>query len=268
MIDFHNHILPSVDDGSKSIDMTLSMLKHAEHQGITDVVNTVHFQHPKMNYTDISLNSLKRIVKRLNDILNEKNIKINLHLGSEVFFLPNLLELIDNPLATIGNGKYMLIEFHPYNIPDIHKQVFFDLKMKGVTPIIAHPERYNQVQRNINIVAEWLEAGCLVQIDAGSPLGLLGKEAKKTSEVLIKHNWFQLLGSDAHNNQNRNFCMKDALNYIDSIVDFDLNHLFISNPQKIINGEPISFDVDYQNYRESSGSVKRMKNFLIRKVLK
>ena len=53
MIDFHNHILPSVDDGSKSIDMTLSMLKHAENQGITDVVNTVHFQHPKMNYIKI-----------------------------------------------------------------------------------------------------------------------------------------------------------------------------------------------------------------------
>ena len=86
----------------------------------------------------------------------------------------------------------MLIEFHPFNIPDIHKQIFFDLKMNGITPIIAHPERYNQVQENINIVADWLEAGCIVQIDAGSPIGLLGKKAKVTSEILIKNNWFQL----------------------------------------------------------------------------
>ena len=61
-----------------------------------------------------------------------------------MFFLPNLLKLIDNPLTTFGNGKYMLIEFHPYNIPDINKQILFDLKMNGVTPIIAHPERYSQ----------------------------------------------------------------------------------------------------------------------------
>ena len=83
----------------------------------------------------------------------------------------------------------MLIEFHPHNIPDINKQVLFDLKMKGVTPIIAHPERYVQVQKNINIVSEWLEAGCIMQIDAGSPLGLLGKQAKITSELLIKNNF-------------------------------------------------------------------------------
>ena len=96
----------------------------------------------------------------------------------------------------------------------------------------------------------------------------MGREAKVASQNILNNRWCQIIGSDAHNNQNRNFCMKDALNYIDSIVDFDLNHLFINNPQKIINGEPISFDIDYQNYRKSLGAVKKMKNFLIRKVLK
>ena len=60
-----------------------------------------------------------------------------------------------------------------------------------------------QVQENINIVADWLEAGCIIQIDAGSPIGLLGKKAKITSEILIKNNWFQLIGSDAHDNKNQ-----------------------------------------------------------------
>ena len=260
MIDFHNHILPSVDDGSKSIDMSLSMLEYAQDQGITDVVNTVHLQHPKMEGKDISFNRIKREIDDLETILYKNNIDINIHMGSEVFFLPNLVELIDDPIATIGNGKYMLIEFHPYNIPEIHKQVFFDLKMKGVTPIIAHPERYKKVQDNINIVAEWLEAGCIIQIDAGSPLGFLGQQAKKTSELLIKNNWYQIIGSDAHDNKNRNFCMKESLHYINSIVEGDINHLVKENPEKIIRGEKLLIDVKYQNHSDNHSFFDQIKN--------
>ena len=262
MIDFHNHILPSVDDGSKSIDMSISMLQHAYDQGITDVVNTVHLQHPKMQGKDISFKRIKIEIDRLKEILVKNNIDIDIHIGSEVFFLPNLVELIDNPLATIGNGKYMLIEFHPHNIPIIHKQVFFNLKMNGVTPIVAHPERYRQVQENINIVSEWLEAGCIIQIDAGSPLGLLGKQAKVTSEILIKNNWYQLLGSDAHDDKNRNFCMKESLHYINSIVDADLNNLAIQNPKRIIQGEPISVDVNYQNDSDMYSLIHKIKSYI------
>ena len=260
MIDFHNHILPSVDDGSRSIDMSLSMLEYAQDQGITDVVNTVHLQHPKMEGKDISFNRIKREIDDLETILYKNNIDINIHMGSEVFFLPNLVELIDDPIATIGNGKYMLIEFHPYNIPEIHKQVFFDLKMKGVTPIIAHPERYKKVQDNINIVAEWLEAGCIIQIDAGSPLGFLGQQAKKTSELLIKNNWYQIIGSDAHDNKNRNFCMKESLHYINSIVEGDINHLVKENPEKIIRGEQLLIDVKYQNHSDNHSFFDQIKN--------
>ena len=262
MIDFHNHILPSVDDGSKTTNMSISMLKYARDQGITDVVNTVHFQHPKVEGMDISYDRIKNEINTLQDILKQNGINVKIHIGSEVFFLPNLLQLVDNPLATFGNGKYMLIEFHPHNIPDINKQVLFDLKMKGVTPIIAHPERYVQVQKNINIVSEWLEAGCIMQIDAGSPLGLLGKQAKITSELLIKNNWFQLIGSDAHDDKNRNFCLKDSLNYIDSIVDGDLTHIVNDNPQKILQGEDLLVDINYKIDTNKVGFFNHFKRIL------
>ena len=65
-------------------------------------------------------------------------------------------EILDDQLATIGNGKYMLIEFLPNLMPAIHENTLFDLKMLGVTPIIAHPERYKPVHRDINLVYEWL----------------------------------------------------------------------------------------------------------------
>ena len=104
MIDFHNHILPSVDDGSKSIDMSISMLQHAYDQGITDVVNTVHLQHPKMEGKDISLKRIEIEIDRLKENLVKNNIDIDIHIGSEVFFLPNLVELIYNIL--LKHNKY------------------------------------------------------------------------------------------------------------------------------------------------------------------
>ena len=68
----------------------------------------------------------------------------------------------------------MLIEFSPKNIPNSQKQTLYNLKMSGITPIIAHPERYKLVQENFSIVYDWINAGCLIQVDAGSLLGLMG----------------------------------------------------------------------------------------------
>ena len=152
MIDFHNHVLPAVDDGSKSLEMSFNMLGHAAEQGITDVVNTVHFQHPKVEFNDITHQRISDIINNLQGELKNHDIPIILHSGAEVFFLPNLLDLKSDPLATFGHGKYMLIEFHTHHIPETQKQVLFDLKMNGVTPIIAHPERYRPVQENIALI--------------------------------------------------------------------------------------------------------------------
>ena len=154
MIDFHNHILPKIDDGSKSLEMSLDMLRHAAEQGITDVVNTVHYQHPKVETEDISFERIQKEIKNLQTELDNHDISIKLHCGAEVFFLPNLLEIKDDPLATFSHGKYMLIEFQAHKLPDMHKQQLFDLKMAGVTPIIAHPERYKPVQEDISILEE------------------------------------------------------------------------------------------------------------------
>ena len=95
MIDFHNHILPNIDDGSSSLEMSLEMLENASKQGITDVVNTVHYQHPKLQGINISLDKIRKEVDLIQAELDNKNIPIKIHYGAEVFFLPNLLVLYD-----------------------------------------------------------------------------------------------------------------------------------------------------------------------------
>ena len=248
MIDFHNHILPNVDDGSDSVETSLSMLRSAAKQGITDVVNTVHYQHPKVDGLEINYETIERKTKELQINLNNHNIPIKLHIGAEVFYLPNLLELKNDPLATFGNGKYMLIEFQPHNIPNSHKKIFFDLKMQNVTPIIAHPERYRAVQNDFDLVSHWLDAGCLIQVDAGSVLGLFGKSAYNAANMIIKKGYCQILGSDAHDNKKRGFVLLDAYQKVKNWIGKNADCLVKNNPEKILNGEQYVFhEIDDNN---------------------
>ena len=252
MIDFHNHILPNVDDGSKSLEMSLSMLTKAAEQGITDVVNTVHYQHPKVETEDISFKRIKMELKNLQEELNSNGIPVKLHCGAEVFFLPNLLKIKDDPLATFSHGKYMLIEFQSHQLPHIQKQQLFDLKMAGVTPVIAHPERYKAVMEDTSIVTNWLEAGCIIQVDAGSTLGYLGVEAHKTSERIIKNGWCHILGSDSHNNRGRNFCLKEAVELVRSWIGDEVDFLVNNNPVAVIKGNMIDIDFEYEPEKNSN----------------
>ena len=262
MIDFHNHILPDIDDGSKSLEISLDMLRHAESQGITEVINTVHYQHPKVEGKDISFSRVKKELDLLQEELIKSNIKIKLHCGAEVFFLPNLMQIKNDPLSTFTHGRYMLIEFQFHQLPDIHKQQFFDLKMAGVTPIIAHPERYKPVQDNISLITGWLESGCLIQIDAGSVLGMLGSKAKITSEIIIKNGWSHILGSDAHDNHNRNFCLKEGLDKVHNWIGNDAFKMVNDNPKSIINGNIIDFDFDYDTNVSKSKFYSPIKKIL------
>ena len=249
MIDFHNHVLPNIDDGSKSLRMSLNMLKLAADQGITDVINTVHYMHPKMDNKKVNFKIIENEITNLQNNLNEANIPVKLHSASEVFFIPEISKLINDPLATFSKKKYMLIEFYPNLIPELQRKILFDLKMNGVNPIIAHPERYLAVQENINIVYDWLNSGCLIQVDAGSVLGSFGNKTKKVSEKIIKNGWCQIVGSDAHNDNKRNFCLFDANKILSKWIGKESNKLTYHNPLALIQGEdiPIEIEEEIQN---------------------
>ena len=87
MIDFHNHILPGVDDGSKSMEESIKMLQFAQDQGITDVVNTVHYQHPKLEDKNTDYHYIVSIRDKLLEELSRNEINVNIHLGAEVFLI-------------------------------------------------------------------------------------------------------------------------------------------------------------------------------------
>ena len=239
MIDFHNHILPDVDDGSKSLEMSLDMLREAERQGITDVVNTVHFQHPKMDEKNVDYSFIETIKDNLQNKIDGLGINIKLHIGAEVFYLPNLLDIKSNTLVGFGHGKYMLIEFYPFHLPPNFDNHFYQLKLSGTTPIIAHPERNKMIQNDMEILAKLIDSGCLIQLDAGSLLGHFGPTCKEVAKSLLGRNMVHFIGSDAHNNKKRDFCLAPAVEIARGIMGDNVDILVNDNPSKVISGENI-----------------------------
>ncbi len=133
----------------------------------------------------------------------------------------------------------MLIEFQTHQLPPNYDEELYKLVMSGTTPIIAHPERYKPIQDDINIVEKLINSGCLMQIDAGSLIGHFGENCKNTVIKLLKRNMVHFMGSDAHNDGKRNFCLKSAVNICEELIGDLTEKLVFDNPQKLLNGENI-----------------------------
>lgn len=235
MIDFHNHILPAVDDGSSSLNMSLEMLKKAHLEGTKTVVNTTHFKHPKMKHINTEFNHLNKIKNNLIDGLKKNNIEINIILCSEIYYNEDIIEDLQNDFHHIGH-RYYLVEFDPKILPISYEEKFFATQMNNLTPIIAHVERYRNVQKNINLVKKWIDMGYIIQINCSSIIGDYGPDIQKTAFKLIDKGLCHIIGSDAHDNLNRNFCLKSALSIIRKKNGNDNKKLIIDNVNKLVNG--------------------------------
>ncbi len=241
LIDFHNHVLPAADDGSKSMEMSLNMLRTAADQGITDVINTIHYQHPKIGDFRITSAELQIKIEELQAEVDLIGIPIKLHQGTEVFYLPNLIELAKDPVILIGQGKYMLVEFQFHQLPEGYRELFFKLVMDGITPIVAHPERCKPIQRDLDILRDLIQAGCVSQLDGGSLIGSLGSGSQQAAREMLQQGLIHLIGSDAHDDRHRNFCLLEVIEKAREIIGDDVDRI-INNSQKLLTGE--SFDTE------------------------
>ena len=266
MIDFHNHVLPGVDDGPQKIEESIKMLKTAKNQGITDIVQTVHFQHPKMINKNVDYTFLKNEIKKLQNKIDDKNINIRIHLAAEVFYLPNLTEIIDNPLVTVANRKYMLIEFASNIYPTGYEEEFYKLQNLGITPIVAHPERYVFVKKNIKILETWIRRGYLIQLDAGSILGGFGSKTRDFTFEIVKNGYFHIIGSDAHNSRNRNFCINDAYNFLKVNYSNKLVDNLKSNVNNLMEGKKVNNINFYKNENNKKNKINIVKQKLLKLI--
>lgn len=237
MIDLHCHILPGIDDGAKDMDETLEMARIATSQGIKNIICTPHY----IQYNDSSnKNHLEGLVQEVNKCLYKEGNLLNLSVGHEIYITPDLPKLVrEGEVATLNNSRYILIEFPMNDIPIYAEDVFYELRLMGLVPILAHPERYPMIMENPNLLLKFLNLGVLCQANVGSIRGLFGERVQKTVMTLIDHNMIHFIATDAHSTKRRSPKIKEAL---EVIKEHDLQlveELFYENPLKVYQNEEI-----------------------------
>lgn len=198
MKDIHTHLLYGIDDGSKTIDQSIELIKNLYTNGTTDIVLTPHY----MNDTNYNTNNSKKnkLLKELNSKLKDNNININLYIGNEIYFTENILDLIKKKeISTINNSKYLLIELPMSYLPNIVINIFEELIYNGYKIILAHPERYGYL--TLDEISELKDMGILLQGNYLSLYNEYGKRSKKVLKKLIKLGWIDFLASDIHRSE-------------------------------------------------------------------
>lgn len=233
LIDIHCHILPGVDDGPATLAESIELTRMAEAEGITTIIATPHHRHPSF---DNEGQSIMEAVKSFNLSLQEAGVNVTVIPSQEVRINGELLDQVHTgeilPLGVESN--YILIEFPSNHIPHYAKNLFYDLNMRGYTPIIAHPERNKVLIENPSILYEFVKNGALTQITTSSLTGDFGKKIKKFTESLIESNLTHFLASDAHNSHERPFRMQEALGECEKLFGIDMVHQFKENAEMVL----------------------------------
>ena len=237
MIDLHTHIIPGVDDGARSWEEAVTMCRMAWKDGIKIMVATPHAFNGLYDYqSDHILDRMAMLRERL----QEEGIELTVLQGAEVYSRPDLPSLLDrNPALTLNQGgRYFLLEFPHSVIPPNSAELIFQLKLKNIVPIIAHPERNLRIQENVSVLEEFVRLGALCQLTAMSFTGGFGQRARECANVLLDKGCVHVVASDAHGVKRRPPILSEAWSYVsDRLGVSRARELFELFPQKVLSGE-------------------------------
>jgi protein-tyrosine phosphatase len=237
MVDIHCHLLPGLDDGATSIEVSLEMAAMAVEEGITHVVATPH---AGSGFT-FRPEAIKELRAELQGRLGESLTLLtgcDFHLNFE-----NLQDIRTAPERfTINQKTYLLVEFADFSIPPTIDHELHNLQLAGLHPIITHPERNPLIRTQPERLYKWLRQGCYAQITAQSILGKFGERAREAAELWLDENAVHFVASDAHNTTSRPLRLKEAYSVIASRQgEAVARALFTENPLAAVEGEPLPF---------------------------
>ena len=245
MIDIHSHIIPAVDDGCKDEAMCVAMLRKAAESGTSAIFATSHVlsagEHP-------SWEALRTGAEKLRVVCKDNDIKLDIYSGTEVFMDWELLDelAVNGSFCLHGEAfgrqavTYILVELPMHFIPQYADDFWYELRLKGVTPILAHPERYPELMAKTDKLLAWRKEGLLLQCNAGSFAGKFGEATQRAAKMLLKNKLVDFVGSDAHRDIGRDTDMRAGAQVIREVAGEDvLRRIAEENPQRLIRGEAI-----------------------------
>jgi protein-tyrosine phosphatase len=230
LIDIHCHLLPGIDDGSKHWEATLQMCRMAAQDGVSHIVATPH-----ANYEfDYDRGHCLELIQELRVRVPEMNFS----LGCELHFhYENISAALDNPERYAFEGtRYILVELSEYSSFNVRDSLYH-MRLKGLIPIVAHPERNVLLANDLRLVEELVDLGCLMQLTANSLTGFWGRNCQKVSESMLKKNLVHFIASDAHSLRSRPPLLSAARDAAANLIGAGAaDELVSANPAAAVNG--------------------------------
>ena len=204
MIDLHLHILPGIDDGSGSIEESVKMARKLAGLGFNGVFCTSHYIADSPQVADNQTKN--RLREKLQAELDKAGIKLKLMPGNEIYIDPKMVDYLAKGKASCLGGElnsrkkhqHVLFELPFYAEVSYLRDIIFELKAKGLVPVLAHPERYLFIQKRKEVIFEIVKLGVKLQSNYGSIVGQYGGKAKKIMKFLLKNRLVSYLGTDIH----------------------------------------------------------------------
>jgi protein-tyrosine phosphatase len=255
MIDIHHHLLWGLDDGASSVDLSVEMARMAAAEGITHVVCSPHANGQYAYEPRIISEKIHELQWRL----DKEKIALKLGHGCDFHMsYENILEAKMDPSRFSINGHgYLLVEVPDYGLPRGLTEIFYQLQLAGLTPILTHPERNPTLQADQLRIVEWLKRGVLIQVTAASVLGRMGKHAERMAHELLANRWVHFVATDAHNVTSRPPRMREAFALVARKYGSDYARLLcLSNPLAAFTGRPMPPQLEplnlYEEVKEKS----------------
>lgn len=233
-IDIHSHIAWGIDDGMPSIEDAESSLELARNDAIVGICSTPHFIPGQL---DVFI--YNEIVSRQKELKEMSPIPI--YFGGEVMMNSEFIDGMDLGLyPTLNGSRYMLVEYnvlHDIHSIDYRDDCLYELKVKGFVPVIAHIERYFHSGLDYSIIDNWIDMGCILQINRTSILGMHGKSIQSNALSLLDDGYCDLIGTDTHRSSgNRISKLSDVYAVVGKRIGFDnADILFYENPKRILS---------------------------------
>lgn len=234
-VDVHLHLLPGIDDGSKSMNETLEMARALVALGYSHVAPSPHHR------SEFASRDAALCARRLDEVksaLAEAGMALTLSANAENFFLEeNLMQEVNEGRARcLGQGKVLLVEA-PYQGPLPMLETFiFRMKLKGVTPLIAHPERCFEFEKK-GRAAQLVDMGALLQLDMGALVGRYGKTAERLARQFLSDGLYAVAATDMHSPVNAAGWVGDSLKALEKAVGGqEFQSLVRHRPAQLLSG--------------------------------
>ena len=233
MIDIHSHILPGIDDGARTLDEALDMLRISIDQGVTTQVLTPHIHIGRFNNTK---QHIEQEFIKFREQVDAANLSIKLLLGAELRIGPEIMQLVSTDsvpwLGEHQGKKTFLLEFPRTEIPFGSDNLVRWLLSKNCLPIIVHPERNSTFLNNRDKLQTFIDLGCPLQITASSITGKFGHDVQQMTEELLLGDQVSAIASDCHNLKGRSPDLIGAAEYTTTIIGKEKTLLLVNQQPK------------------------------------